>query len=175
MAVLSIALNKLSTARPPSEEQPRPAAGAAALARRHDEHLREPPVRPQRRPFEPACASRRPCAPGEVCLRREARRPRARGRRPQAPSTRTPATARRPPAADAAPHSVEGPRLRTVVRPERVGGVGVAPARRRAVSSLVVLWARASTFHRAAHGLGVGVVAAPIGRARFDARRRRRR
>ena len=66
-----------------SEEQPRAAASAAAaLARRHDEHVREPlstshnspSVRPK---LAPAGVRARP---REVRLRREARRPRARGR-----------------------------------------------------------------------------------------------
>ena len=142
---------------PSSEEQPRPAAGAAAaLARRHDEHLREPLGPPDDGPsvraeLAPAGVRARP---REVCLRREARRPRARGR--PAPGA-VDAHARDDPDVLAAAlrarlRGVEGNASHgPLVRPERVGGVGVAPARRR--RRLIIgrfMGARQELFNRAA-------------------------
>ena len=159
------------------EEEPRPAPGAAAaLARRHDEHVREPLGPPDdgsavRAQFPPAGVRARP---REVRLRREARRPRAR-RRP-APGA-VYAHARDDPDVLAAAllTSLRGVKSNAshglVIGPERVGGVGVAPARRR--RRLVVrrfVRARQQLLHRA-HGLGVGVVAAPIDCMRLDFRR----
>ena len=141
----------------PTEEQPRPAAGAAAaLARRHDEHASVNhwyvPQRPFRAPNFRQPASVRARA-GSVWGGKPAGRAPG-GARPQAPSTRTPPRPRRPPRRrrGAPPRRRMKRSGRTVIRPERVGGVGVAPARRR--RRLVIgrlMGARQQLFNRAAY------------------------